>query len=360
MRIVHLIQSFQIGGLEKMVLHLAVGARQRGHAVDVVASLDDGPLRRALTEAGVGAHVLGARAGLAPRTSLALARLLRQRRATHLHTHHLGPFLYGTGARPWVGHRVAHLHTEHSHEFYDHPRRRLAGRLMERVADVVACSDEVACFRREALGADSVVIENGVPAAPASPDARRRARGRLGIDDDVPLVLAVARLAPEKDHVRLVRAFRRVVDAVPRSRLVLVGDGPCRAAIEAAVVAHGLDRQVELLGARDDVAALLPAADVIAFSSRREALPLALLEALAAGVPFAGTDVGELPALAQAGAGLVAADEEGLAGALTRLLVERALRERLAADGHALWQRRFSVDTMVERYLERYALRSAC
>lgn len=170
-------------------------------------------------------------------------------------------------------------------------------------------------------------VPNGIPveryaaARPIEP-ALRRQEGEV-------VALAVGGLRPEKNPARLLRLLRALPE-VPAVRLVLVGDGPERAAVEAQAASLG-DR-VLLLGARRDVPELLAAADLFLLGSDTEQMPLAVLEAMAAGLPVVATAVGDVPEMVAAENRpfvLPPSDERGLAEALARLAADPALRRRL-------------------------------
>ena len=131
------------------------------------------------------------------------------------------------------------------------------------------------------------VIHNGVDLA-RFPDGR----GRAGSLDRPPTWLAVAALRRPKGHLDLLEAWATVVERHPGARLLIAGEGPERAAIQSAVTGLGLDREVELLGSRDDIPALLQQVDGVVSASHTEALPTALIEASAAGLPVVATAVG--------------------------------------------------------------------
>ncbi|MDT8854406.1 glycosyltransferase [Paracoccaceae bacterium Fryx2] len=130
-------------------------------------------------------------------------------------------------------------------------------------------------------------IPNGVaqphPRIPA-PDLRRN----LGIAEGAPLVLHVGRFTAQKAQAALVAAFAAVQPAHPAARLVMVGEGPLRAAVEADIARRAL-AGVTLLAPRDDIASLMQAADLFVLPSLFEGLPLVALEAMAAGLPIIAT-----------------------------------------------------------------------
>jgi glycogen synthase len=149
-----------------------------------------------------------------------------------------------------------------------------------------------------------------------------------------PRVLFVGRLEGEKDVATLVRAFARLADR--RAELVLVGDGSDREKLERLARELGIAPRMRITGyvPRPQVAAAFAYADVLAMPSRFEELGTAVLEAMQAGVPVVASDVGGLPeAVGTAGLLVPPGDVGALAGALDRLLADRALRSRLGATG---------------------------
>jgi glycosyltransferase involved in cell wall biosynthesis len=143
-------------------------------------------------------------------------------------------------------------------------------------------------------------------------------------------------LTTKKDHETLLRAFSDVARSEPSARLYLIGDGPLRLRIEWLVHELGVERVVQLLGARSDVPELLPAFDVVALASRHEALGLALIEAMAAGVCVVAADVGgvrEVVVDQQTGLLFPQGSADQLASALLEVIRDPDLRSRLAGAG---------------------------
>jgi glycosyltransferase involved in cell wall biosynthesis len=164
------------------------------------------------------------------------------------------------------------------------------------------------------------------------------------------ILTLVGRLSPPKTPEVFVDAAVRVVESHPDARLLLVGDGAKRAAVEAQIERLGLHGNVLLLGLRSDVPELVAASDVVVHSSTHEGLPKTVLEGIAAGKPVIATAVGGVPAVLVDGvSGLLVEplDPEGLAAAMTRLLDDQAMGERLAS---AAAERlpEFSLDRTVE------------
>jgi glycosyltransferase involved in cell wall biosynthesis len=352
-RVAHLMQYFAVGGLERMVERLAVEARRYGVDSLVIGYLGDGPVRSALEAAGVRTVMLPIGPGLRLDRVAELRSILIRERIDVLHTHHLGPFLYGASAAFFSRTRL--VHTEHSHEFYDKWRRRWVGASMSKVGRVVAVTPEIAEFRRQFPG-DCRVIRNGVALPGEDPSLRVDGRRLLGAGPETFVVGCVARLAAEKDHATLLSAFGRLLDRVPDSLLACAGDGPLREELERSAVARGFESRVRWLGALDDMSAFYPAIDASVLSSVREGLPLSLLEAMSYGRPVVATDVGGVPELLSGDAGLLVPSgaSDALADALVLIATNTSLGLSLGRAARVRVSEGYGIDQMVKEYVELY------
>jgi glycosyltransferase involved in cell wall biosynthesis len=224
---------------------------------------------------------------------------------------------------------------------------------------LAAVSPEVAEELANRLGRQGAaeVIPNGIPlGAPAA--ARPETRRGLSIAEGEILILAVGRLEPVKDHATLLRAFARAAAQAPALRLSLVGSGGLETDLRSQAVALGLGSRVQFLGHREDVPSLLRAADLFAITSASEGHPVALLEAMAAGLPAVASAVaGNEEALGAPPAGLLfePGNDGELAKALLRLAGDEPLRRDLSERGKER-AAAFSVDAMVDRYSRLYQL----
>jgi L-malate glycosyltransferase len=231
--------------------------------------------------------------------------------------------------------------------------------LMEFTRRVIAVSSSHARHLSDCEGVDRgriAVIENGVDLETwpvVSRASRRAARAALGIDDETPVVLVVAGLRPEKAHDVLLGAVARLKSDGRRVRVLLAGDGEQRGPLTSLAQSLGVGGDVEFLGVRRDVARLLHASDVAVLPSVTEALPLALLEAMAAGTPVVASAVGSVPELVHDGeTGLLtrAGDPLSLARGIGYILDDGAQTERIRTQARALVEARYSIDATARRY----------
>jgi glycosyltransferase involved in cell wall biosynthesis len=163
-------------------------------------------------------------------------------------------------------------------------------------------------------------------------------RAELGIPDGVPLVGTVANFKPHKGQEHLLRAAAIVRRRIPDARFVLVGVGPREGQMRREADQLGLDGAVIFAGFRDDAPRVMRAFDVFVLPSENEGLPIALLEAMAQGRPVVATRVGGTPEVLQHGVqGLLVppGSPEQLADAITTVLGDRAMRERMGDAGRS-------------------------
>jgi glycosyltransferase involved in cell wall biosynthesis len=199
------------------------------------------------------------------------------------------------------------------------------------------------------------MIDNGVSLdEELAPDEREALRRSLGAGDGEAVLMAVGRMDPWKAYDQLLRAFAIVLEK-HTCRLVLVGDGELRPELEAQARELGIAHRVTFPGYRQDVGRLLLAADQFVISSRKEALPMVLLEAMGAQLPVVATRVGGIPrAVGDAAVLVPPEDPRALSAALISLLDGPEKRAELAGRLHERYQARYSRRAMGEAYISLY------
>ena len=359
----HVLLTLVTGGAEMVAARLARSLR--GEYRFLFVCLDRiGELGEQLRNEGFPVHVIGRRPGVDWRSALQLGSFLRRERVDVIHAHQYGPFFYSVTAR--LLHRNASLlFTEHGrfHPDYRSRKRVVYNRLLlERRDKLVGVGESVrqSLIDVEGMPADRVgVIYNGIDLDEFVPSAGRNdVRQSLGISDDEFVIIQVARLDPIKDHATALAALDRLRLRHPRVRLVLVGDGPQASAIREIVDQRRLQNHVIQLGLRNDIANLLSAADAGLLTSHSEGIPLALIEAMAVGMPIVATAVGGVPEIVQrdvTGFLTQIGDSQALADALSRLCENPALCKRMSVLGRERAKSVFSQTRMDEDYRGAYA-----
>jgi glycosyltransferase involved in cell wall biosynthesis len=218
----------------------------------------------------------------------------------HSHLHHYSGYTLGLAKRAGIPMRIAHSHVGASAEDTSpSPLRWIylnaARRLIRRFATIgLAASGEAAkalfgpAWHRDPL---CRLLYYGIDLDPFEGPADQSVRASLGLPPDAFVIGHVGRFAEQKNHGFLLEILRRVSDSDPRTRLLLIGDGPLRPAIERGAAKLGLSERLIFAGLRSDVPRLLlGAVDVFVMPSLYEGLPLAGLEAQAAGLPCVLSD----------------------------------------------------------------------
>ncbi len=198
-------------------------------------------------------------------------------------------------------------------------------------------------------------IPNGVDTQRFEPDPhqRQRLRNELGLAADTKLVGIVAALREEKNHQQLIDASTAILRKHPNTHFVIVGDGPMRTTIEQSIRERAVTAHFHLLGNRHDTHQILPGLDAFVLTSKNEANPVSILEALACGIPVAAPRVGSIHETVlheKTGLLTVPLDPLSTADAIVRILGDAAWSRQLGRFGRSEVERSWSLETMVGGY----------
>jgi glycosyltransferase involved in cell wall biosynthesis len=361
MPVLHVLNTLQTGGAEYLVLNLARALDRRRFPMLVCSLQGDGEIGTEMRALGVPTFVLERRVGLDPWLVPRLLRIIRRERVRIVHTHNVAPWLYAGIAARLAG--AAVCHTEHSSLFPEQRALKQAERLLGWFTKAVICDGEDVrrqLVEDQGLSPGNVVtVYNGVDTRQyGQPVDRAAGRRTLGLDREAAVVGTVARLEPVKDQATLLQAFARVAGALPHARLMVVGDGSLRPALEDQARQLAVADRVLFLGRRADVVDLLPLMDLFVLSSVSEGLPLTILEAMAAGLPCVATAVGAVPeAILEGLTGRLVppGDPTRLAAAISELLADPALCRRMGSEGQERARELFDLQEMTRRYEDLYA-----
>ena len=369
--IMHLVYSFDVGGLENGVVNLInrMPAERFRHAVVALTQCAPAFCQR-ITRPGVEFLSLHKPPGHGIKLYPRLYRLFRERRPAVVHTRNLAALECVVPAR--LAGVPVRVHGEHGCDVSDPHGTRRKFQVLRRayspfVSRYVALSGHIQSYLVDRVGIGAGRVEricNGVDTKrffPA-PDAKRTVLPGSPFNDASNIVVGtVGRLQAVKDQITLVRAIavaRQQGGAVAQTlRLLIAGDGPLRGEIEAEILNAGLSDVVWLTGERKDVADVMRSLDVFVLPSRTEGISNTILEAMGSGLPVLATDVGgnaELVMPGHTGALVSPADPNAMASALMCYAADAALRHKHGLAGRQRVEQGFSLDAMVARYTALY------
>ncbi len=364
-RVLHVVYSFSIGGLENVIVQLInrLPADQFEHVVLSLTTISD--FKNRITQPGVRFIELNKPPGHAVPLYPRIYKLLRELRPDVLHTCNFAALeLVPLG---WLARVPLRLHAEHGWDAHDRNGKNLRHQRVRRFyrpfgSHFVGVSKEIDNYLGSAIRVSASrrsLIANGVDTALFSP--------AVGVRQAVPgcpfepgkdwLIGTVGRLQTVKNQPLLARAFVHLIQQRPQAadwlRLVIVGEGPLRAEVESVLTAAGLLHLAWLPGARNDVPDVLRMLDVFVLPSQAEGTSCTLQEAMASGLPVVATAVGGNPDLVQEGrTGLLVPsdDEAALSDALASLWDAPELACAMGEAGRAVALRALGLDAMVSAY----------
>jgi glycosyltransferase involved in cell wall biosynthesis len=358
----HVIPSLRMGGAERLVVELAARLPDRGFRTRIVALFDRGALWREVRERNITwVQVMRSVRSSRPDLVLRLGKMFFAepgRRPHIVHTHLFGADFWSVLARDLFSARfflrerrvprTRFISTAHNVDRDDSSVRRFARRWAARRMDrVIAISKEVETYARRDLGVPArrlEIIPNG-----ADLD-RIRPRGSRPFSD-VPRFITVGRLEPQKGHDTLLRALAGVP---PPWRLDIVGTGSLERDLRELAERMHIASRVHFLGERNDVPDLLAASDLFLFPSRWEGMGLALLEAMAAGVPALASDLPAIREFAPARSLVRPDDPAAWSRAVSRALAASSELIARAPELERRVRRAYGINRMVDAYAETY------
>jgi sugar transferase (PEP-CTERM/EpsH1 system associated) len=368
--VIHVVNRFAVGGLENGVVNLINRLPREAWRHMVVALTDIDPaFASRVTREDVQMLALHKQPGHPWGLYPALYRLFRRERPAIVHSRNLAALDATIPA--WAAGVPVRLHGEHGRDFADPDGRNVRRQWLRRayrpfVTRYIALSPDLEHYLVGPVGIPPQRVEqicNGVDTVRFRPAAARAPiPGCPFVDPEQWLVGTVGRLDAVKDQGNLAAAFVTAVQRSPEARrhlrLVVVGEGPVRADVEAILQAAGVRNLAWLAGERHDIPAILQGLDCFVLPSLAEGVSNTVLEAMATGLPVVATRVGANPDLVAEGVTgrlVAAADSDALAEAILTLFADRRQALDFGRAGRLRVEQRFSLDRMVERYHRTYA-----
>jgi len=363
MRIAIVVDTLSIGGAQKLVTGFVSAVSKQNIESTVISFRANGAALNLDLIRSAGADVMAFQSHslLDLRRLIRLIRFFRAEKFDLIHSHLSYANILGCLAGYFAG--IPVIATLHSTGHDPHRKLRLVTRLEEIILRyfarrIIAVGYTVAAAYRAHLGSRTVdVIPNGVPASiHLSPQARQYLRREMAGDENRVVIISVGRFVQAKGYEDMIEAFAILHRRDPRPVLVIAGVGRLFDKIEKKISELQLEDSVNCLGARSDISQLLAASDIYASSSHREGLPVALLEAMMAGLPIVGTSVGDIPKVVTPETGIIVPPHEParLADALGNLVSAPEKARAMGNAARARAMQEYSWDVWMKRIASLY------
>lgn len=360
MRIVHCVDTLEIGGLEQMVWTLARIQKEAGHQVSILCTYQRGALSEKVEAQGISVYHFD-------RLHSSVIQVLRRMRSTlamlnpdviHTHNSLTHYFILLAVAGKFKG--SGRINTRHDMGLQGHANRKgylytIASKFTDQIVAVCGPA-RTALNKAHGIDLEKIIaIPNGIDLSrfdSGTQTFRSELRNSIGASSDAVIVVCVGRLVALKNHAALLRVLAPSL----RRRLftlLIVGDGPEQESLVALSGSLGVTDTVRFLGSRSDVPQILGASDVFAHPSVTEGYSMALVEAAAAGLPIVARDVGgnsEIVSDGVTGFLDTTADLSGLLRAIDLLVGDATLRQKMSASAREWARANGSLGLMFERY----------
>lgn len=363
-RVVHIIPSLVIGGMEQVVKTLCSGLDPEKFEVSVICIIEKGVLGEDLEKRGIGVHLIEGKRYkvLSHFYPSYLAREIKDLRPHIVHSH--SGIWYASAIATRMAEVPVMVHTEHGRHF---PEKKIAiffDKKAIKLTDRLVCvSEDLSRYMTEKVKVPKnriEIIKNGIALENCKPrwmTSSYPLRNKYGIPKDAKVLVTVGRLEGVKGQKYLIEAFEKLVGRHKNIFLWIIGDGSLKENLFSYVKSKELENTVFFTGNVNNVKDYLSETDVFILPSLSEGTPMALLEAMASGLTIVATRVGENEiALDHGRAGFLIppASVQDLIGALSSALAKREISRKMGEDACKLVYDKFSSQRMIERYEELY------
>ncbi|MEW6428235.1 MAG: glycosyltransferase [Thermodesulfobacteriota bacterium] len=357
--IAYIVNSLNLGGTEQLVVKMSLAFR-REYSVQVICLDEPGIWATNLRKEGIPVHCLWRQPGLDLRMAGKIARFCSEQRISLIHAHQCTPWFYG-GLSRLRNSKPKLLFEEHG-RFYPeikNRKKKLFNRLVLQplTERIVAVSQDVRnrlhLYEGLALSRIEVVYNGTSPLPGISAEERNRLRQEFGFTEKDLIFGTVGRFDPIKNLPLFLRGFSAIKGRYPEAKGFFVGNGPDFAEVQSVIRDSSLEQDVILTGYRADAARLIQIMDVFVLCSFSEGTSMALLEAMAAGVPAIVTQVGGNPEIVLAGETgwqIPSDDDAAMAAAMADAMTDASLRKKMGEKARERFESFFTFDRMLASY----------
>lgn len=347
-----------IGGLQQVVVNICNRIDKNKFNVKVMCLRNLGEYTDEINRLGIQIYYLPHKKSISDYFKfLFVAKILRKEKIKVIHTHNTQPFLDGTLGAILSGVKTI-IHTDHARNFPDKKKYMIAERILSKFAFKVVGVSEHTCKnlnKYEKISKGKIaVINNGILYEKYNIKINnKKKKEQLSIKTDGYIIGLCVRLSNQKGITYLLRAMPKIINMYPDILLLIAGDGKRRKNLEEESINLNIEKNVKFLGGRVDIPEILQLLTLYTLPSLWEGMPMALLEAMAAGVPIVTTNVGGIPKMIKHGFNGLIVDpqnHEKLGDAILKLLDDRKLREKFIENGKKTFLDNYDASIMTKKY----------
>lgn len=362
MKIIHIIDTLNWGGAQKLLLTFAENSVE--NEITLISFKDNTEsksIKHSFLELGINVEIIEGRKLISPSRIFRLIKRIKLIRPEIIHTHLSYANIIG-GVCGFVCNVpvVSSLHNSSYDPKKTSNRVIFLETLVLRflISQIIAVGYSVEEAHRARVRKPIIVIPNAVnKIALINQSEQIELKESILGQGNFTVIAAVGRLSPQKAYPDLLSAFAGIVQDYPEARLLIVGEGKERLLLETMISDLNLSGKVLLVGARDDVSKILQITDIFINSSHWEGLPVSILEAMSAGLPVIATNVGDISKVIDQEVGmLVEPNPEALKSALQKYLNEPALMTRHGRIAKERFLRDFHASAWYQKILDVYQL----
>jgi len=359
LKLLQVTHDLNIGGLQKLVVDIALNIDRARFDVAVCCLRESGPMSKELVENDI--PIFEINQVVEGKTNylsfIDVYKLLKREKVDIIHTHNTNPFIDG-GVAAIMARTPVRIHTDHAREYPDKQRYMIAERILSVFYDkIVAVSEQTRSnlVKYENINPSRIItIQNGVSIKPEI-TSHRKVKDSSLVNKFI--IGSVGRLCKAKGYEYLIRSMTHLLKYTDNFELQIIGGGDLMGELQELSESLNLTDNIKFMGAQKNVDSFYQHFDIFVISSISEGLPLVLLEAMANKIPVLTTGVGGIPGVVKNGHSALIVkpyDPVEIAEGVWSYINNESLRNDIASNAFSLLQGQFSINEMMTKYEQLY------
>jgi len=357
--VLQIVNSLDIGGLEKVVIHLVNNNNQESDVQFSIVCLElKGALASNVKE-DVRIYELDKNRITYLKLIWLLLKLILINHINIIHCHNYAPLFFGVIVKKLLPRHIKIVYTEHNQIYNISPKHYKIFKVLLKSVDQIICvsKDLQSYFYQKKLASQCIVIWNGIPCPQVDEEKSAQLKAEYHPYQDTFTVGTAVVMTEQKGLIYLIQASEKIISKYPNIKFILIGDGPLKELHINEVNQLSLQNNFVFLGYKKDIANYLGILDLFILPSLWEGLSIVLLEASALGRPIIATEVGgngEIIENGHNGLLIPPKDISSLIDAIEKLYLHEDLRKRIASNAQIKFEQEYKIQVMLNKYLDVY------